>query len=78
MYKGYTRLLIVFLTHPGILMSIGTSGLLSSWGRGAGQAALVLFMHSFSEGRSSTPVMFIYWLIFAAWMYIKVRVILAK
>jgi hypothetical protein len=76
MYEGLTRLLIVFLTHPGVILDIPAPALWS-WPRGLWQASWVLVMHSFSEGRNSTFAPFVYWAVLFAKTYINIRLILA-
>jgi hypothetical protein len=74
MYTGWTRLLIVFLTHPGLLVSVPASGMLMLWGRGLLQASVVLAMHGASETRMSQIVEYLYWGTFLFWAWIKVEV----
>ena len=76
MYQGWTRLLIVYLTHPGVIVNIPAPGLWS-WFRGLWQAAWVLVMHSFSEGKNSFFASIVYWLVLFAKVYINVQLILA-
>ena len=77
MYTGYTSLLIVFLTHPGVLIPIPLTGLWT-WIRGLWQASWVLVMHSFSEGKRSFMATMVYWAILYAWAYIYVAIALAQ
>jgi hypothetical protein len=74
MYEGWTRLLIVFLTHPGILVSVPATGMLMLWGRGLLQASIVLTMHSAAETKSSQLVQYVYWGVLILWTVIKVEI----
>jgi hypothetical protein len=74
MYTGWTRLLIVFLTHPGVIVSVPASGMLMLWGRGLLQASVVLAMHSASETKMSQLVQYLYWAALLMWTWIKVEV----
>lgn len=76
MYQGWTRLLIVFLTHPGVILDIPAPGLWS-WIRGLWQASWVLVMHSFSEGKYAMIAPFVYWGVLLTKVYINVQLILA-
>ena len=79
MYEGLTRLLIIFFTHPGILVSIPATGMGYSWARGLFQAAMVLVLHSPSEGKVSFSytMQVVYWMILGIWLYVKSLLILA-
>jgi predicted AlkP superfamily pyrophosphatase or phosphodiesterase len=77
MYDLRTTLLIVFLTYPGILLSIPAPGIYS-WIRGLLQASSVVLMQSFSEGAKSTVASLVYWILFLIWGYIKVALALAR
>jgi hypothetical protein len=77
MYEGWTRLLIVFLTHPGIIVPIPAPGMWS-WIRGLWQASWVLVMHSFSEGTKNILAAITYWLVLFGMVYIQVAIALAK
>lgn len=76
MYEGYTRLLIVFLTHLLVVGLVPAPGFLYSWARGVLQASVVLIMHSFSEGVRSAVVQYAYWGALLLWIYIKVQLAL--
>lgn len=76
MYEGWTRLLIVFLTHPGVLVPIPATALWT-WIRGLWQASWVMVMHSFSEGEKSTLAAMVYWIILGVMAYIQVAIALA-
>jgi hypothetical protein len=78
MYEGWTRLLIVFLTYPGIVISQPATGILFLWGRGLIQASIVLAMHSASETKQKQLVEYVYWAVLVAWVYIKVQLALKK
>lgn len=73
MYTGWTRLLIVFLTHPGILISQPAAGIGFLWARGILQASVVLAMHAASEGKWKDIVGYGYWAALWLWVYIKVK-----
>lgn len=77
MYEGWTRLLIIFLTHPGVLIPIPASGLFT-WARGLWQASFVLIMHSFSEGNKSFLASMVYWGILFMMAYIQVAIALSQ
>ena len=77
MYEGTVALLIVFLTHPGILIPIPAPGVFS-WPRGLLQAGTVIFMHSFSDGPNATLFSMLYWIILFVWAYIYVAIALAR
>jgi hypothetical protein len=74
MYQGWTRLLIVFLTHPGILMDVPATGIMFLWARGLLQAAIVLVLHLGSEGKMSQIIQYAYWLVLMGWAWIKVEI----
>ena len=77
MYEGWTRLLIVFLTHPGVLIPIPAEGLWT-WARGLWQASWVMVLHSFSEGKYSQIANMVYWGLLVVMAYIQVAIALAK
>lgn len=77
MYTGAVAALIVFLTHPGVLVPIPAPGLLS-WVRGVWQAAWVCVLHSFSEGSRNTLASLVYWGIFFVWAYLQTAIQLAQ
>lgn len=77
MYEGWTRLLIVFLTHPGVLVPLPAPGMWS-WIRGLWQASWVIVMHSFSEGTKNILAAITYWAVLFMMVYIQVAVALAK
>ena len=70
-------MLIVFLTHPGILIPIPAAGMIS-WIRALWQASWITVMHSFSEGPRSVMASMAYWIIFMLWAYIRVAIALAS
>lgn len=75
-------MVILFLTHPGILIDITMPTLIpESIGymlRGLWQSSWVLVMQSFSEGEKSTMAMMTYYFIFLIWMAIKVKIALSQ
>lgn len=73
MYEGVVRLLIVFLTHPGVLIPIPATGMFA-WIRGLLQASVSLFLHSFSDGKNSQLVSFVYWGILLIKSYILIAI----
>jgi hypothetical protein len=77
MYDGWTRLLIIFLTHPGIVVPIPVVGLWA-WARGLWQASWVMIMHSFSEGNKNVIASMAYWIVMIVMGYIEVAIALAK
>lgn len=77
MYEGWTRLLIVFLTHPGVLIPIPVSGLMS-WPRGLWQASWVMVLHSFSDGTKKELASIVYWGILIVMIYIQLAIALAQ
>jgi hypothetical protein len=78
MYTGYTALLIVFLTHPGIVIPIPGPGLPGSWLRGLFQASWTMVMQSFSEGSRSYMASMVYWVVLYMWGYIYIAIALAE
>jgi len=78
MYEGWTRLLIVFLTHPGVLIPIPVTGVVYFWGRGLWQASWVMILHSFSEGKWVEMARMSYWIIMFVMVYIQVAIALAQ
>lgn len=72
MYEGWTRLLIVYLTHPGVLIPIPAKGVVWSWARGLWQASWVMILHSFSEGTRNFLASMVYWFFFAMSIFIPV------
>lgn len=72
MYEGWTRLLIVFLTHPGIVLTITARGFLMQWARGLWQASWVMVLHSFSEGAKSQLASWAYVGVLLAWAYVQI------
>ena len=77
MYDGWTRLLIVYLTHPGVLIPIPAEGLWT-WPRGLWQATWVMILHSFSEGKWSQLAQMAYWMVLVMMAYIRVAIALAE
>jgi hypothetical protein len=77
MYEGWTRLLIVFLTHPGVLVPIPATALWT-WARGLWQASWVMVMHSFSDGKRNLLAALVYWGILFTMVYIQVAIALAQ
>ena len=77
MYEGLTRLLIVFLTHPGVLIPIPAESLWT-WLRGLFQASWVMILHSFSEGKWNKLAEMVYWGLLVVMAYIQVALALAK
>jgi hypothetical protein len=71
MYEGWTRLLIVYLTHPGVLLPIPGKGLWS-WARGLWQASWVMVLHSFSDGSRAFLASLVYWVFFGLSIFIPV------
>jgi hypothetical protein len=70
MYGTLTSLLIVFLTHPGTLVTIPAPGLYS-WLRGLWQATWVLVMQSFSDGKTAFFAEVAYGAIFVMWASVQ-------
>ena len=77
MYEGWTRLLIVFLTHPGVLVPIPAEGLWA-WVRGLWQASWVMVLHSFSEGKWTQLASMVYWAVLVIATYLQVAIAMAK
>jgi hypothetical protein len=77
MYEGWTRLLIVFLTHPGVLVPFPAEGLYT-WARGFFQATVALIMHSFSDGNKNQIASMVYWVILIVMAYIQVAIALSQ
>ena len=76
MYEGWTRLLIVFLTHPGVLIPIPAEGLWT-WPRGLWQASVVMILHSFSGGKWKDMASLVYNGVLVVMVYIQVAIALA-
>lgn len=77
MYEGWTRLLIVFLTHPGVLVPIPAEGLWT-WARGLWQASWVMILHSFSENSKWKQLAEMsYWIVLFVMVYIQVAIAMA-
>jgi len=78
MYEGWTRLLIVFLTHPGVLVPIPAEGLWT-WARGLWQASWVMILHSFSENSKWKQLAEMsYWIVLFVMVYIQVAIAMAE
>ena len=77
MYEGWTRLLIVYLTHPGVLHPLPATGLWT-WFRGIWQASWVMILHSFSEGDKNKLAEMVYWGMLLGMAYIQVAIALAQ
>ncbi len=77
MYEGWTRLLIVYLTHPGVVLPIPVTGVLYLWVRGLWQATWVMILHSFSEGKWSQLASMAYWAVLIVMAYVQVAITLA-
>ncbi len=77
MYTGYTALLIVFLTHPGVLIPIPAPAMWT-WFRALWQAAWVMVLQSFSEGSKNWMASMVYWVVLYMWAYIYVAIALAE
>ena len=77
MYEGWTRLLIVYLTHPGVILPIPVTGMWT-WIRGLWQASWVMVMHSFSEGNKNQLASLVYWAVLLIMAYIQVAIALAQ
>jgi hypothetical protein len=77
MYEGWTRLLIVFLTHPGIVLSVPAEGLWT-WVRGLWQASWVMVLHSFSEGKWNQLGSIAYWMVLIGMVYLQVAIAMAQ
>ena len=73
MYEGWTRLLIVFLTHVIIVGYLPSSGILFSILRGLLQAFAVVTLHSASETTFKTLIEYTYWAALVFWVYLKVE-----
>ena len=76
MYEGWTRLLIIYLTHPGVILPIPATGPIMQYLRGLWQASWVLVLHSFSEGSKSYMAQVVYWIVLVASVYVKVQLAL--
>lgn len=78
MYEGWTRLLIVYLTHPGVVVPIPVTGVIYLWARGLWQAMWVSILHSFSEGNKSQLASIVYWMILIMTAYFQVAIAMAQ
>lgn len=75
MYGYLITFLIVFLTHPGVIMNFFDPGIPG----GIFQALVVLALQSPSDGKASfaNTMTIVYWIILGIWAYVKVRLALA-
>lgn len=82
MYDWITSTVIVFLTHPGILIDMeipeNIPGPAGSVFRGMWQATWTLVMQSFSGGSEQVAAFFVYYFIFFIWVAIKVQMALKQ
>lgn len=79
MYDWVTSMAILFLTHPGILLTLEppeSVGVYGYWLRGIWQAAWVLVMQSFSEGPSRVTAQTVYYGILLLWVVIRSQIAL--
>ena len=77
MYEGWTGLLIVFLTHPGVIVPIPATGVWT-WVRGLWQASWVMILHSFSEGKWNQLASMVYWIVLIMTAYIQVAIAMSQ
>lgn len=71
MYGVKTSLVLVFLTHPGILLPISAPGAWS-WLRGLWQASWATGLQAFSEGKYSFWAEVVFAAIFLLWTGVQV------
>ena len=76
MYGNVTSFIIVFLTHPGVVVNFFDPGVAG----GLFQAAMVLLFSAPSDGKASfaNTMAIIYWVLLGIWAYVKVRLLLAS
>jgi hypothetical protein len=74
MYGYLVTFVIVFLTHPGVVINWFDPGVPG----GLFQAAMVLVLQSPSDGKQSfaDTMSIIYYVMLAIWAYIKVQILL--
>lgn len=73
MYEGWTRLLIVFLTHVLIVGFLPSSGIIFAILRGLLQAGAVVTLHLASETTQRIFGEYAYWAALVFWIYLKVE-----
>jgi hypothetical protein len=81
MYEGYTRLIIVYLTHLLLVQSYFPSrNIAFAWGRGLVQALIVMAMHAPSEYSKAISTIFswLYTGTLALWVGVQLAIILKK
>jgi hypothetical protein len=80
MYEGYTRLLIVYLTHLFFVGFMPSTNIAYAWTRGLAQSLIVMFMHVPSEYSKaiSTIVSWMYYGILVLWAGIQAAIIIKK
>lgn len=72
MYGIRTQLLIVFLTHPGILLPIPGPGMWS-WLRGLWQAGWVTGLNAYAEGKYSFWAELVFAGCFLMWVAVQLQ-----
>jgi hypothetical protein len=72
MYGYLVNAILIFLTHPGIILPITSPGLLS----GAGQVLLVLLLNAPADKAPAvaTATAMVYYIVFGLWAFIKARI----
>ena len=80
MYEGYTRLIIVYLTHLFFVPLVPSTNIAFAWGRGLLQSLFVMAMHAPSEYSKATSylVSVIYAGMLALWVGVQVAIIIKQ
>jgi hypothetical protein len=78
MYEGWTRHLIVYITHLGILATVPVTGVLYLWARGLLHASVVVGLHGFSEGKWRQLAEMVYWMVLVVATYLQVAIEMGK
>jgi hypothetical protein len=80
MYEGYTRLLIVYLTHLFFVPLMPSTNIGFAWGRGLLQSLVVMAMHAPSgySKTASTISEYVYYGMLALWGLIQGGIVIQK
>jgi hypothetical protein len=72
MYGYFVNAVLIFLTHPGIIIPVSTPGILSA----VGQVFLVLTLNMPSDKVPSVAnaAAMLYYIVFFVWAFIKARI----
>lgn len=80
MYEGYTRLIIVYLTHLFFVPLIPSTNIGLAWGRGLLQSLIVMAMHGPSEYSKTTAegVSWAYVGMVALWISVQLAIVIKE